>query len=488
MTNDDSALLRRYAENHDETAFAELVQRYLNLVYFAALRQVGHDAHRAEDVTQAVFTQFARKASSLVHHQAPAGWLHTTTRFISSETMRAERRRSDREQEAHVMENLSNDPSTTANWEQLRPVIDDTLNELGTSDREVVLLRFFAGLPHAQIGQKLNLSENTARMRVDRALEKLRTSLVKRGITSTAAALGTVLANQALASAPAGLAASTTSFALSEAARTAAAVTTTTAKIFSIMSSSKTILGAASIVTLAASVATWHQFQANMELRHEVSSLRQQATSLQSENLALTARQQSMEAASQSAQNDPAAMTGLTTNTSATPTANKNTPSSAKPLTRGSPEHPLTDKVSADLAAKKCGSDTPGDSARTLLWYLQGGNIKHAAELLLFEPAENEKLRDFIDTLPDKLQDKYDTPAKLVAFVMSGSPRTLASVQLVSESQPDAYTAIQHVRMEYQNGEVREDDLKFHRDVSGWKQVVSAASVDRIIGFLRKKQ
>ena len=155
--NDDSALLNRYVEARDEGAFAELVQRYLNLVYFAALRQVAQDAQHAEDVTQAVFTELARKASTLANHQTLAGWLHTTTRFIASETMRTERRRQAREQEADVMDTLSNDPAASANWEQLRPIIDGSLEELSHDDHEAVLLRFFANLPHAQIGQRLNL-------------------------------------------------------------------------------------------------------------------------------------------------------------------------------------------------------------------------------------------------------------------------------------------------------------------------------------------
>src|SRR5882724_9771270 len=45
----DSELLRRYAEDASEEAFAELVRRHLHLVYAAAWRQTG-DAHRAEDV------------------------------------------------------------------------------------------------------------------------------------------------------------------------------------------------------------------------------------------------------------------------------------------------------------------------------------------------------------------------------------------------------------------------------------------------------
>jgi len=493
MTADDSTLLLRYADDHDETAFAELVQRYLNLVYFAALRQVSNDSHSAEDVTQTVFTQLARKAKSLVQHPSLAGWLHTTTRFVASETTRAERRRFVREQEAYSMDNLSNDPDGTANWEQLRPVIDDTLNKLSKSDREVVLLRFFANLPHTEIGQKLNLSENTARMRVDRALEKLRGLLAKRGVTSTAAALSTALANQALASAPAGLAASTTSLALAGAAKTAAAITTTaiTGKIISIMSTTKIIAGTAGIISVAATFLTWHQWQSNAELNSEVSALRKQTAALQSENQQLAAKQKSIDENTRAEHAELMqlhANKGIILNQSSDTTTaeqkNKNVNASGSVSARTAP----TEMMSVDLAAKKAGRETPTNTARTLLWYLQGGDVKHAAELLAFEPPEKEKLKDFIDTLPKDLQDEYGTPSKLIAFVMSGSPKPLANVQLISETQPDDYTTVQHVKLEYKNGEVREDDLKFHRDVDGWKQVVSPASVDRVITYLKRKQ
>jgi len=488
--NDDSALLKRYVEARDEGAFAELVQRYLNLVYFAALRQVAQNAQHAEDVTQAVFTELARKASTLAHHQALAGWLHTATRFTASQTMRAERRRQAREQEADIMDTFYNDPTASANWEQLRPVIDDSLEELSRDDREAVLLRFFANLPHAQIGQRLNLSENTARVRVERALEKLRTALAKRGVTSTAAALATVLANQAMASAPAGLAALTTNVALASASATIA-TTAATAKILTLMSTTKLVISAAAVITVAATAITWHQWQSGSELRNEVASLREQTAQLQVENQKLLEKQKTDADAVLAAQralqatNATAVVSGVPSSvTSATDPSG-----TGRVEATGSASEPTTtDKVPVDLAAKKSGRGTPVSTARTLLWYLQGGDIKHAAELLSFEPAEKDKLKDFIDTLPADIQEQYSTPAKLVAFAMSGSPRPLSNVQLLSETQTDDYTAIQHIRLEYKNGDVREEDLKFHRDVDGWKQVVSPASVDRVIAYLKRKQ
>jgi RNA polymerase sigma factor (sigma-70 family) len=207
MASPDTELLCRYVADHDEAAFAALVHRHIDLVYAAARRQACAP-HQAEEVAQAVFTTLARKAPTLRHHPTLVGWLHTTTRFAASEARRAERRRRQRETELLAM---NESPTATApDWESLRPVIDGALGELKPADREVVLLRFFAQQPFAEIGAALSIPENTARMRVERALEKLRAALGRRGIDSSAAALGSVLAAHAAGeTAPALLAAST---------------------------------------------------------------------------------------------------------------------------------------------------------------------------------------------------------------------------------------------------------------------------------------
>src|SRR5688572_22596175 len=90
MMSGDAELLRRYVESGSDAAFAELVRRHLNLVYFAALRQVAGDPHRAEEIAQAVFTDLARKARRLTGRATLAGWLHTSTRFAAGTARRAE--------------------------------------------------------------------------------------------------------------------------------------------------------------------------------------------------------------------------------------------------------------------------------------------------------------------------------------------------------------------------------------------------------------
>jgi RNA polymerase sigma factor (sigma-70 family) len=250
MTPTDAELLRRYALERAEDAFAELVQRHLKLVYFAAWRRIG-DRHLAEDVAQYVFTMLARDAATLSRHELLTGWLYTTTRFAAAKLLRSERRRRAREREAHLMHELSLPETQAVDWERVRPAVDAALDELGERDREAVLLRFFEGKPFAEIGAALRVTEDAARMRVERALDKLHGLLAQRGIMSTtSAALGLTLASQASGSVvPAGLAAAVTSKAIASGAVAGGMVL---GKVVSFMTIMKPAGGVAAILLLIA--------------------------------------------------------------------------------------------------------------------------------------------------------------------------------------------------------------------------------------------
>src|SRR5687768_14587167 len=100
--DDDSTLLTEYVRGRAEPVFRRLVQRHIDLVYSAALRQV-RDPHLAEDVTQAVFIVLARKAHTIRHEAALAGWLLSTTRYVAATANRARARRRRHEQKAAAM-------------------------------------------------------------------------------------------------------------------------------------------------------------------------------------------------------------------------------------------------------------------------------------------------------------------------------------------------------------------------------------------------
>ena len=270
---DDTTLLRRYVQDHSESDFAELVRRHLNLVYSSALRQVNGDTYLAQDVAQLVFTDLALKAATLTKHRVLAGWLFTSTRFAAAKLVRGERRRQAREQEAHFMQEIAPaDPSASLDWERVRPVLDEALGELSERDREAILLRYLDGRDFAQVGEKLSLSDNAARMRVDRAVDKLRALFARRGVTSTAAALTMVLTNQAVVAAPAGLAATVTGAALATAVSGGG-----TAATLTFMSLTKLQIVFAGAVIVAGAGAYVAQEKSNSALRAEIAAMPQLA-------------------------------------------------------------------------------------------------------------------------------------------------------------------------------------------------------------------
>ncbi len=203
---EDPDLLRRYVTDRSQDAFAEIVRRRVDLVYSVALRQVGGDAHLAQDVTQKVFADLARKASGLLERPAISGWLYRSAQFAASDIVRSERRRKAREQQTFAMQEITT-PEPTPDWERLRPLLDTAMGELNDADRDAVALRFFEGRAFADIGRALQLTEEAARKRVERALDKLAAALSRHGVTSTSAALGVALVGQAAVAAPVGLAA-----------------------------------------------------------------------------------------------------------------------------------------------------------------------------------------------------------------------------------------------------------------------------------------
>ena len=213
----DGELLQRYAEASSEEDFAELVRRHLDLVYSAAVRQLNGNTALAEDVAQSVFADLARKAMALSARPSLTGWLYTSTHFASAKVLRVEQRRHQREREAQAMHELQQDPGPDRDWEQVRPLLDQAMHELKSADREAILLRFFENRRLADVGLKLGLNENAARMRIERALEKLRVVLSRRGINTTAA-LSVILSTHAVHAAPAGIAAALTSTAFASGA------------------------------------------------------------------------------------------------------------------------------------------------------------------------------------------------------------------------------------------------------------------------------
>jgi RNA polymerase sigma factor (sigma-70 family) len=261
MMTDDMALLREYARHNSEEAFATLVSRHVNLVHSVALRQV-RDPHLAEEITQAVFIILARKADKLSPHTVLPGWLCRTARYASANALTIQRRRQHREQEAHMQSLLNRSggdalPPADETWPHIAPLLDSALETLGRKDHDAVVLRFFEGRSLNEVGQALGASEEAAKKRVSRALEKLRKFFTKRGVNSTTEIIAGAISANSVQAAPVGLAA-TISVTAAKGAAVTASITTLVKGTLKIMTYAKLKLavGIAAGILLAGGAVT----------------------------------------------------------------------------------------------------------------------------------------------------------------------------------------------------------------------------------------
>ncbi len=222
MNPSDIQLIRQFSQNDDPAAFSQLVERYMDVAYSAAITYLGKD-DLAHDACQLTFVELSKKARHLPEKVKLGGWIYITARNLSRKIQRTEIRRQQREQK--YVDQMETQPTTEADWSRLAPDIHEALERLKDTEREAIILRYFQGKSLAEVGEALGVSTDAARMRVKRALDGLNGRLTKKGITSTATALAAALPAHASLTAPTGMAASISTTVLANAGTTIATTT-----------------------------------------------------------------------------------------------------------------------------------------------------------------------------------------------------------------------------------------------------------------------
>ncbi len=264
--------LKEYAVSGSDTAFANLFRAYGGMVYASALRRVS-DPQLAEDVTQETFAMLARKAGALSDHTSLAGWLFATTRWIAHDTMKVERRKREKVIKLHQETNQKGTPGTEVMDDTL-PLLDEALDALKASDRDVILWHYFESMPYVEIAKRVGKSEAACRKQASRALKRLSTLLQNQGYAIPVVALGSLLTTHLGKAAPASLASNL----LPSSAATASALPISKLIVNSLQTMAFTKTKTALVVSALAAVPIGLQWNSNQSLREQ---LRQKAEAVQ---------------------------------------------------------------------------------------------------------------------------------------------------------------------------------------------------------------
>ncbi|MEO6567412.1 MAG: sigma-70 family RNA polymerase sigma factor [Opitutaceae bacterium] len=460
---DDAELLAQYAADRSQVAFAELVRRQVDFVYSAALRQLGGDHHLAQDVTQMVFVDLAKKASALSRHPALLAWLHRCTRYAVFNTRRKEARRS------ALNKALANDPSimppSQPSWHEIGPVLDEVVDELPEKDRAAVLLRFIARKPFADVGRELGVSENAARMRVDRAVEALRTAFERRGIHSTAAALSVLVTAHGISAAPVGVTPFVTTAVATGGAPMSAVVST-----FYTMSKIKLSITAVLVGTGAIGLLV--EVQSRGGLRAEVTQLS-----------AVVGELAPAQAEHQKLQRE------LQTLTPNNPDADELARARQRiAILKARPEG-VTDARMQPIAPS--GRTTPEAAHATFLAAINAGDLATVEQLISFRDGASEQQRAaFMAMFDDPIRRRYRNPEQIFAaaylgLVAGAAPQTQAITYQVFNTE-ELFPGVVQVRLWLAGptGE-REDRQALQKTPDGWS-IVLRPLIERQAAELRK--
>jgi RNA polymerase sigma factor (sigma-70 family) len=195
MGENESILLDRFVESGDAAAFSEIVRRHTGLVYGVCLR-VLEDKNRAADAVQETFLQLLRDAGRIT---GPVpNWLHRVATGKAVDVIRSDSSRRRREAEY-----AANRPRQAAKWEDMSRYIDEAMEELDDETREILIEYFFEGRSMTDVGVTKGMSHPTVSRRIESGVNVLRGKLRNRGIMVAAAALGSLLAQNAAEAAPA---------------------------------------------------------------------------------------------------------------------------------------------------------------------------------------------------------------------------------------------------------------------------------------------
>ena len=224
----EGQLLRRFAAG-DEGAFEAIVTRHGPIV-LGVCRRLLHDRRDVEDAFQATFLVLLRKAGALRDGELLGPWLHGVAYRVASRVRSRAFRRPAEERKGAQPEAV--EPTCDLERSELRGLLDDEIRRLPEKYRRPVVLCYLEGRTHEEAARRLQCSAGSVRGRLDRARQKLRHRLTRRGLAPAAGLTALAAGGEAASAAvPAPLVAATVATLARAATASAVSATASTAAL-----------------------------------------------------------------------------------------------------------------------------------------------------------------------------------------------------------------------------------------------------------------
>lgn len=192
-TSSDAHLLGRFQSSRDGEAFAVLLQRHGPMVQGVCRRVLGNEAD-ADDVFQATFLLFARKADSIRQGTSLPAWLYRVAYRLALRARTDAVRRQQQERRAAI---VFEPRESRDGWGDVRPVLDEELHRLPAKYRDSIVVRYLEGKSNEEAARHFGLPPGSMSWRLSRALDLLRERLARRGVLPVTAVLAALLAERA---------------------------------------------------------------------------------------------------------------------------------------------------------------------------------------------------------------------------------------------------------------------------------------------------